>query len=110
MGCKHLSDVRPLSILEKSTLTLIHKSQLCVIWGTLIAFLLCKVTLWFYYERPDAVNGVDSEQYMQMNERYCMYFIQFGVLARMFFLIPTNQRLIYVIFNVLPSFYHYLHF
>jgi len=100
----HLGDVRPLSVLEKSTQTLMNRMQFVVIWSSLALFVLSRL---YFATTQDELHFDDADEYrldQQMNERYSVYFIQFGILFRMFFLIPSNQKLIYVIFSVFPQF------
>eukprot|EP01083_Nonionella_stella_P070848 189819_1 len=94
---QHLADVRPLSIGEESSKTLINRLQLSCIWVTVAIFFAAKMYFYIYYTN-------DSQQWQAMNEQYSMYFLQLGVLLRVFFLIPINRKLIWVIFSVFPQF------
>ena len=88
----HLRDTRPLSILEKSTLSIIHRIEFTVIWFTFLLFL----SVTFLFERDQLVSG--------QSEGYQRYFLQLGILIRIFTLLRSNQKIIYIVFTVFTAF------
>ncbi len=90
----HLRDTRPLSTLDKSTLSIIHRIEFTVIWFTFLFFLI--MTLLF-----------ERTQLTKFNKHlsgYQRYFLQFGILIRIFTLLRSNQKIIYVVFTVFTAF------
>eukprot|EP01083_Nonionella_stella_P165658 551634_1 len=105
--CKHLREVRPLSILEKSTQTLINRIELVSFWFCFAAWAIMQTVFELhqsmgYYDDP--TYGNDGVEVHKLNDRYCLYFLQLAVMLRIFTVVPSNQQLIYIIFQVFPDF------
>lgn len=103
----NLKEVRPLSVMEKSTQTLINRIEIVVFWVTLILFVVFQL-LFFWEERKqenvDKVYGNDDIPLYIINDRYTLHFIEFACILRIFTLIPANKKLIYMVCAELPKF------
>eukprot|EP01083_Nonionella_stella_P015704 43936_1 len=105
----YLHDIRPLSILEKSTQTLINRIEILMFWLFLSMFFAFK--LLFVWRRHHTDTN-DTTMYgsegditsSSIEERYCMHLIQNAVMIRLFTLIPSNQKLVYIVFVIAPKF------
>ncbi len=91
----HLRDTRPLSNLDKSTLSIIHRIEFTVIWFTFLFYLI--MTSLF---EPDTLGHRPGTQ----TQGYQRYFLQFGILIRIFTLLRSNQKIIYIVFTVFSAF------
>ena len=94
----NLRDTRPLSNLDKSTLSLIHRIEFSVIWFTLLSWLI--LTFGFGGEEEFAL--ADPRNYD--TQGYQRYFLQLGILIRIFTLLRSNQKIIYIVFTVFSAF------
>eukprot|EP01083_Nonionella_stella_P239003 837014_1 len=86
----HLRDTRPLSILDKSTLSIIHRCEFFVVWFT--ASFCAASAVAFNGTRFTAMTG------------YQRFFLQLGILTRIFTLLRSNQKIMYMVFTVFSAF------
>merc|ERR1712228_346144 len=111
---RKLADVRPLSILEKSTQTLVNRLELLTFLFCLAAFVGFEFLFVFHQTKGDNVDqkfGINNDIDAQtINQRYQLYFLQLAVLMRIFTLIPANRKLIFIVFEIYPSFISLLAF
>lgn len=89
---RNLSPVRPLSILERTTSTLMNRAEVIVHFACLLAYYLLKIVFFANDHRADFSN------------EYMLTFLQIATLMRIFTLIPANRKLCCVVFSVAPQF------
>ncbi len=89
---RNLSPVRPLSILERNTATLMNRAEVIVHFACLLGYYVLKIV--FFAD--------DSLEHF--SNQYTLTFLQIATLMRIFTLIPANRKLCCVVFSVAPQF------
>jgi len=99
----NLRDTRPLSLMEKSMISIIHRIEFAVIWFTFLCFVLSTLLVLDADDEESRTLGRGRGGYREL-AGYQRYFLQLGILIRIFTLLRSNQKIIFIVFTVFSAF------